>query len=138
MSDPRQAQITLTVPFHDIDSVGIAWHGHYAKYFEIARCALLDSFDYGYNAMRVSGFVWPVIDFNVRYIKPIRFGQRIVVQATLREWENRLLIEYLISDADDGQRLTRGKTSQVAVEIGSGEMCFVSPQVLFEKLGLKR
>ena len=134
----RQAQVIITVPFHDIDSVGIAWHGHYAKYFELARCELLESFSYGYNAMRESGYIWPVIDLNVRYIKPIRFGQRIVVQATLREWENRLLIDYLVTDADNGQRLTKGKTSQVAVDARNGELCLASPPVLFEKLGLTR
>jgi acyl-CoA thioester hydrolase len=133
----RQAKIEITVPFHDIDSVGIAWHGHYAKYFELARCELLDGFNYGYNAMRESGFIWPIIDLRVRYIQPMRFGQRILVQATLREWENRLLIDYLISDAQTGERLTKGQTSQVAVNIGNGEMCLVSPPVLFERLGVQ-
>ena len=39
-----EVTVAIAVPFHDIDSIGIAWHGHYAKYFEIARCALLDEF----------------------------------------------------------------------------------------------
>jgi acyl-CoA thioester hydrolase len=130
------AKVAITVPFHDVDSIGAAWHGHYAKYFEIARCELLESFGYGYEAMRASGYLWPIIDLRVRYVKPLRFNQRIHVLATLREWENRLLIDYLVSDADSGQRLTRGRTSQVAVDLKTNEMCFVSPAVLFEKLGL--
>jgi acyl-CoA thioester hydrolase len=130
------AQVAITVPFHDVDPIGAAWHGHYAKYFELARCELLDSFGYGYDAMRASGFMWPIIDLHVRYVKSLRFNQRIHVKATLREWENRLLIDYLVTDADSGQRLTKGRTSQVAVNMNSGEMCFVSPAVLFEKLGL--
>lgn len=138
MTTQRQAKVEITVPFHDIDSVGIAWHGHYAKYFEVARCELLDSFGYGYNAMRDSGFLWPVIDLHVRFIKPVRFGQKITVQATLREWENRLLIDYLVSDAATGQRLTKGQTSQVAVNVSDGEMCLVSPPILFERLGIER
>ncbi len=133
-----EAQVEITIPFHDIDSIGVAWHGHYAKYFEIARCELLDSFGYGYDAMRASGFMWPVIDMRIRYIKPVRFGQRVTVKATLREWENRLLIDYLVSDRESGQRLTKGTTAQVAVDMSSGEMCFVSPPVLFERLGLQR
>lgn len=135
-AESRTAEVTLIVPFHDIDSVNIAWHGHYAKYFEIARCALLDSFDYGYGAMRESGYMWPVIDMHIRYVKPVRFQQRILVRATLREWENRLLIQYLVSDADTGVRLTKGYTSQVAVELRTGEMCLASPPVLFERLGI--
>jgi acyl-CoA thioester hydrolase len=134
----REAEVAITVPFHDIDSVGVAWHGHYAKYFEIARCELLDSFGYGYEAMRESGFMWPVIDMRIRYARPVRFGQRILVKATLREWENRLLIAYLVSDQHSGQRLTRGFTSQVAVDMKTGEMCYASPPVLFERLGMPR
>jgi acyl-CoA thioester hydrolase len=130
------AQVAITVPFHDVDSIGAAWHGHYAKYFEIARCELLDSFGYGYDAMRDSGYMWPIIDLHVRYVKPLRFNQRIVVKATLREWENRLLIDYLVTDEAAGTRLTKGRTSQVAVDMRTGEMCFVSPPVLFERLGV--
>jgi acyl-CoA thioester hydrolase len=134
----REATVAITVPFHDVDSIGVAWHGHYAKYFEIARCELLDSFQYGYAAMRDSGFSWPVIDMRIRYVQAVHFGQRILVKASLREWENRLLIEYLITDEVTGQRLTKGNTVQVAVDMKSGEMCFVSPPILFERLGIAR
>ena len=132
----RAATVEIVVPFHDIDAAGLAWHGHYAKYFEIARCALLDSFNYGYGAMRESGFMWPVIDMRIRYAQAVRFEQRILVKATLREWENRLLVDYLVTDQASGQRLTKGNTVQVAVDMKSGEMCFVSPPILFERLGL--
>ena len=132
----RASTVEIVVPFHDIDAVGMAWHGHYAKYFEIARCELLESFHYGYDAMRESGFLWPVIDMRIRYVQSARFGQRILVRATLREWENRLLIDYLITDQASSQRLTKGSTVQVAVDMKSGEMCFVSPPILFERLGL--
>ena len=133
-----QIEVPITIPFHDVDMIGVVWHGHYAKYFEIARCELLDRLGYGYDAMRASGFMWPVIDMRVRYIKPMRFGQRVIVKATLREWENRLLIDYVIADAENGQRLTKGLTSQVAVDMSNGEMCFVSPPILLERLGVQR
>ena len=136
MSSRFEIEVPITIPFHDIDMLGIAWHGHYAKYFEVARCALLEQLGYGYDAMRESGFMWPVIDMRLRYIKPLRFGQRILVKATLREWENRMLIDYLLTDAESGQRLTKGSTSQVAVDVTNGEMQFVSPPVLFERLGV--
>lgn len=136
MTSRFEVTVPLTIPFHDVDMIGVAWHGHYAKYFEIARCALLEQLGYGYDAMRESGFLWPVIDMHVRYIKPVRFGQQVIVKAKLREWENRLLIEYVLTDAASGHRLTKATTSQVAVDIKSGEMCFVSPPVLFERLGV--
>jgi len=132
----REVTTAITVPFHDVDAMGVVWHGHYAKYFELARCQLLDSFNYGYEAMRSSGFSWPVIDMRMRYVKGVCFGQRILVKASLREWENRLLIDYLVTDEASAQRLTKGSTVQVAVDLKTGEMCFVSPSILFERLGL--
>ncbi len=134
--EQRSARIVMTVPFHDLDPAGIVWHGNYAKYFEIARCALLTQFNYNYDEMLVSGFLWPVIDLHVRYIKPLIFNQQVSVQATLREWEYRLAIDYLITDAASGARLTKGRTVQVAVNAATREMCLMSPPVLFERLKL--
>ncbi|MES1146854.1 MAG: acyl-CoA thioesterase [Solimonas sp.] len=131
-----KAQVEIEIPFYDLDSVNIVWHGNYAKYFELARCALLEKFDYGYDAMRASGYIWPIIDFQVRYIKAITFKQRIVVEARLEEWEYRLKIDYTIRDAQTRARLTRGSTVQVAVEVKSRELCLVSPPVLLERLGV--
>jgi acyl-CoA thioester hydrolase len=113
----------------------IVWHGHYVKYLEIVRGVLLDTIDYNYGAMKDSGYVWPVTDLHLRYIAPAVYGQRLKLSAEIVEWENRLRIAYLISDAASGRRMCRATTTQVAVEIATQEMCFVSPPVLFEKLG---
>jgi len=114
----------------------VVWHGRYVKYCELARSALLSSIDYDYPAMRTSGYAWPVIELTLRYTRPARYGQRLRVLAELVEWEHRLRIRFLIRDADTGERLTRGHTIQVAVDATTGEMCWRSPDVLFERLGL--
>ena len=129
-----QADVIIEIPFHDVDTMNVVWHGHYLKYFEIARCKLLEQFNYNYNQMRASGYAWPVIESYVRYVQGIEFEQRIRVRAVLKEWENRLKIEYLIFDAVTGRKLTKGFTSQVAVHIEKREMCFQSPQVLLDCL----
>lgn len=130
------AQTEITVQFYDLDPMQIVWHGNYVKYFEVARCALFDSIGYNYVQMKESGYAWPIIDLAVRYVGPAAFGQRLLVRAAIVEWENRLKIDYLITDAASGKRVTRGSTTQVAVDIATGEMCFVSPAILFDKLGV--
>ncbi|KAA2285951.1 acyl-CoA thioesterase [Arenimonas fontis] len=129
------AEIELSPAFHDLDPMDVVWHGNYVRYFEHARCALLQSFGYDYPQMRDSGYAWPVVDMRCKYVRPARYGQRLKVRATLVEWENRLKIDYLIRDADTGEVLTRAHTIQVAVDLRTGEMCLVSPQVLARKLG---
>ena len=128
--------IDIQIPFHDVDMMEVVWHGHYVKYFEIARCALLDTIDYNYRQMRDSGYAWPVIDLRIRYAKPAIFGQIITVHAEIVEWENRLKINYQITDKLTGTRLTKGHSIQVAIDSQTKAMCFESPRVLLEKLGM--
>jgi acyl-CoA thioester hydrolase len=130
------AETETQVQFFDLDPMEVVWHGHYVKYLEIVRGVLFDTIDYNYAAMRASGYVWPVIDMHLRYIAPAAYGQRLKLRAEIVEWENRLKIAYLINDAVSGRRLSRATTTQVAVEIATQEMCFVSPTVLFKKLGM--
>ncbi|MGA4638960.1 acyl-CoA thioesterase [Stutzerimonas stutzeri] len=127
-----QAEVEMLVPFFDVDSMDVVWHGHYVKYFEVARCALLERIGHNYQQMRDAGYAWPVIDVQLRYMRGARFNQRIVVRADLVEWENRLKINYLIRDAETGERMTRGSTVQVAVEIASREMLLASPRVFVD------
>lgn len=130
------AEVEMQVQFFDLDPMEIVWHGNYVKYLEVVRCALLDKIGYNYVEMKQSGYAWPIIDMHLRYAAPATFGQRIKLRAEIVEWENRLKIDYLISDAASGRRLNKASTIQVAVDMASKEMCFVSPPVLFEKLGV--
>jgi acyl-CoA thioester hydrolase len=55
------------------------------------------------------------------------------VRAELKEFENRLKIAYTVFD-ESGERVTTATTTQVAVDKENGELCFVSPQVLLDKV----
>ncbi|MBV1927933.1 MAG: acyl-CoA thioesterase [Gammaproteobacteria bacterium] len=133
----HEAEVEIIIPFHDVDMMAISWHGHYVKYFELARCALFDKIDYNYEQMRDSGYAWPVIDLRIRYPGPTTFNQKVIVKAVIIEWENRLKIDYELRDSQTEKRLTKGYTVQVAVDMSSQEMCFESPPILYEKLGLE-
>ncbi|MFT6834418.1 MAG: acyl-CoA thioester hydrolase [Francisellaceae bacterium] len=126
--------IDIEVPFFDVDAMEITWHGNYIKYFEISRCALLEKIQYDYAQMKESGYGWPVIDLRVKYVRPSRFKQIITVQSDLIEFENRLKINYIIKDKKSGEKLTTGYSTQVAIDLKTKEMCFVSPKILLDKM----
>ena len=130
------AEVEVQVPFYDVDPMHIVWHVNCLKYFEQARSALMESIGYNYKEMRESGYSWPIIDVSARYGGPATVGDRLLVTATLREWETRLRISYRIVNKRTGKRITRGKSVQVAVDARTGEMCYRSPAILFQKLGL--
>lgn len=126
--------LRLDVPFYDVDSCNVVWHGHYAKYFERARCQLLDRVGYNYLDMQRDGYFFPVVDMQVRYIQPLTFTQAFHIETTLAEWENRLVMKYLVRDGDSGERLTRGSTTQVAVNRADNQLLFDCPPELVQKV----
>ncbi|HEY9029943.1 MAG TPA: acyl-CoA thioesterase [Kangiella sp.] len=133
-SNPISAEYCIEVPFFDLDPMQIVWHGNYIKYFEEARCQLLRKIDYDYPQMKASGFYWPIIDIRVKYVNPARYGQKLRCIATLKECENRLLIDYRIEDQETGKKLSKGHSIQVAVTADEFEMQLISPTVLSQKL----
>lgn len=124
---------TFNVPFHDIDPAGVAWHGRYFKYFESARSALMNEIGYSYRAMAASGYLWPVVDATVRYLRPLVLDRSFEVTACLREWEIRLVLDYKIED-DEGVLYTKARTVQVPIDAHTKVISFGSPRVLIENV----
>lgn len=133
-ADMISAEVTIQAQFYDLDPMQVVWHGNYARYLEQARCALLDRIGYNYPEMAESGFMWPIVDMQLKYVRPIRFAQTVRVTATLVEYENRLRIDYRIRDAGSGEVLTKARTIQLAVATGTQELAFESPAILIEKV----
>ena len=134
MRTELKAEVEIQVPFHDVDAMHYVWHGHYYKYFEVVRTKLFQSIDYDVLQMKASGYSWPIIETSCKYVQPMLYNQLIQVSAKIQEYENRLKIIYLISDAKTDEKLATGHTTQVAVDMKNNEMCFVSPKILLEKV----
>ncbi|KXI29323.1 acyl-CoA thioesterase [Paraglaciecola hydrolytica] len=124
----------MEVPFFDVDSMRVVWHGNYVKYIEVARCELLKLFDYNYLQMEESGYMWPIVDMRLKYVASARLSDWIVIEASLVEYQTRIRIDYVVRDKESGKVLTKAHTIQVAVDIASGEMSFATPQCLLDKL----
>jgi acyl-CoA thioester hydrolase len=131
---PLAATIDTQVAFHDVDIATIVWHGHYLKYLENARWALMDRIGFGFDAMLASGFAWPIVELQVKYLQAARFGDRLQVRASLIEWQNRLAINYLVTQAGGDQRVARGRTIQAAVEVRSSTLQFTTPRILLDRI----
>lgn len=126
------AEVDLEIPFHDVDSMGIVWHGHYLKYVEIARCALMRKAGLDLPAMDQAGLAWPIVTCDLKYLRPLRYGQRITVEARLEEYEYRLVLAYLVRDRATGEKCTRARTVQIAVDPKTGEAVPETPEFMVE------
>lgn len=112
----HSATVRVEIPFHDVDSMRVVWHGNYARYFEIARCQLLRAFDLDFNEMEANGWLFPVIRMDCRYVSPLRFGDVARVTATLESAEFKLSIKYRIEDEATGRKVATGCTEHAVLD----------------------
>jgi acyl-CoA thioester hydrolase len=121
---------SMRVAFYDVDSYRVVWHGAYPKYFEIARGELLEKIGYTYADMEKEQFFFPIIDMKIKYVDSLTVGQHFNITATLKEWQHKLVIDYLISDSQTGKRITKARTTQAAVKMPEKITQFESPKSL--------
>ena len=119
--------VNAEVAFHDVDSLRIVWHGHYYKYFELARTALYRSKNFDIQVMTELGLIFPVIESQCRYFKPLHYGQKFQVTATFKDWHHYIKIVYVIVDAETQEKCASGFTKQAACLV-DGEMLLAMPE----------
>jgi len=89
--------LRVRVAFADTDAMGVAWHGNYLRWFEMARTELMRPTELPYSVLVGRGVHLPVIEAFVRYRKPARYDDLLVVRAGgMRSSGARLRIDYRI------------------------------------------
>jgi acyl-CoA thioester hydrolase len=121
-----ETSVELVVPFHDVDALGVVWHGHYYKYFELARTQLLRDrgLDGGTPENREpdggdligTRYRFYVIESRCRHSFPLRYGERARVAAWVRDVRHRVLIQFELTNLDHERRAARGFTALATVD----------------------
>ena len=127
-------EITFPVEFYDVDTMRVVWHGNYVKYMEKARCALLNSVNFGYLEMEKCGTAFPVVDMKLKYVRSLRFGDTVRVVSYLTEYENCIKIKYEIYNAESGELCTKAESTQMTMSIATSESSIVCPQIFIDNV----
>ncbi len=120
--------IILDPPFHDVDMLNVVWHGHYYKYFELARTALFRKYQFDVPRIREMGYAMMVVESSCRYKAALEYGMKAVVRACITELEFRIKIDYKIRELETQRVLALGSTTQVTLSGKSRELFMVTPQ----------
>jgi acyl-CoA thioester hydrolase len=130
---PSAVAAEVEIPFHDVDVLGIAWHGHYPKYLELARTALLRARQLDVADMRPMGYRLLVTEWNLRHLAPLRYGDRARVLAWFVEVENRLRIAYQVQNLSTGKLSAQAWTVLVTTQ-DDDTLCLETPAPVLERL----
>lgn len=103
----------IEIPFSDVDSLFIVWHGRYVRYFEDAREYFGKKYDLGYMDFYKQGYMLPIVDLQVSYKKMVGYEEKLKVKITYVPTEaTKLVFKYAIVNESDVVVCT-GTTTQV-------------------------
>lgn len=92
--------LRVRVAFADTDAMGVVWHGNYLRWFEMARTELMRPTELPYPALVGRGIHLPVIEALVRYRRPARYDDLLIVRiGRIHVSGVRLRIDYRIECA---------------------------------------
>lgn len=122
-----KASCAFEVPFHDVDMLEVAWHGHHYKYFELGRTALFRKYGLDVAEMKAMRIFMVVIESQCRYRAPLKYRRPYVCEAVMVETEYRIVVHYALRDVATSQVMAKGYTVQVTVDADTQEMFMMTP-----------
>jgi acyl-CoA thioester hydrolase len=97
----REHRFALTVYFEDTDTAGIVYYANYLKFMERARSDFVRAVGVDQAAeLRASGSAYAVVEVDIRYKRPARLGDDLLVVSTVEQVR--------ASSVDIHQRVMRG------------------------------
>lgn len=74
---------TIRVPYKDTDQMGVVHHANYIQWFELARTEMMRNDGIAYKEMEQLGLFLPVLDVQIKYMKPAYYDDVIAIATTL-------------------------------------------------------
>jgi len=130
---PSAVSVEIEIPFHDVDFLQLVWHGHYCKYLELSRTALVRSCGLDAPQMIALGYRFLVAETHLRHLGPLRYADRLRVTCWLTELESRVRIHYDLTNLTADRRCAVAETVLVTTT-AEGELCLSTPEPLVRLL----
>ncbi|MDR2921012.1 MAG: acyl-CoA thioesterase [Tannerella sp.] len=112
-----KASKEFEVRFSEVDSMNIVWHGSYALYFEDAREEFGKKYGLSYQLYFENECPAPLVELNLKYMKPLLHAQRARVDITFRNTRAaKVVFDYEIRLLEDESLVTTGTSTQVFVD----------------------
>ncbi|MCC6810543.1 MAG: acyl-CoA thioesterase [Deltaproteobacteria bacterium] len=124
-------RVAMRIPFRDVDSWGLVWHGHYFSYVDQTRLDLLKRFDIHFGQFARHGFVMPVVNVNMDLKAPGRADEAIAVDAAMLRVRGAMIDTHfrIVRAVGEQTVLARGTTRQVFTRLDGGLLYHVPESV---------
>ncbi|MBN2598215.1 MULTISPECIES: thioesterase family protein [Labilibaculum] len=71
--------------YNEVDQMGYVYHANYVNYCHQARTELLRQFGINDKVLEDNNIMLPVIEMNLRYLKPTGYDEELTVRTKIKE-----------------------------------------------------
>lgn len=104
------AETNIRVRYAETDQMDVVYYGNYAQYFEVGRVESIRQLGFSYKEMEHSGVMMPVVEMQVKYLRPAHYDDLLTIKTSLRELPTGHKIEFHQEVYNEqGKLLTAGK-----------------------------
>ncbi|MFC5463645.1 acyl-CoA thioesterase [Lederbergia graminis] len=110
------SEANIDVRYAETDQMGIVYHANYLVWMEIGRTKLIEDLGFKYTQLEKDGILAPVIDVQVTYHHPLRYGEKAIVKTWIDDYNGlRTTYGYEIRK-ENGELAVTGSTKHVCVK----------------------
>ena len=111
-------ELELRVRYAETDQMGVVYHTNYLVWCEIGRTELIRALSgTSYATLEAEGVALAVAELSIRYHGAARYDNLIRVRTSLADARSRsVTFDYLISNAETGERLASARTVLVSLD----------------------
>lgn len=106
----------VEVRYQETDQMGVVYHANYLIWFEIGRTKFIEQLGFQYAEMEKSNIVSPVIDIQISYKQPAKYGDTVTIFTWLEKYKGvRATYAYRIEN-EHKDTLVTGTSEHVIVD----------------------
>jgi len=110
------AKTQVRVRYAETDKMCYVYYGNYAMYYEVARVEALRKIGFVYRDLEDMGILMPVIESNIRYLKPALYDELLTIKVTISHLPSvKIIFTYEITNEGE-ELINTGETTLVFID----------------------
>lgn len=127
------SETKIRVRYAETDKMGYVYYGNYAIYFEVARVETLRQLGISYKKLEDEGIMLPVIDYSVKFLKPVFYDEEIIIKTSVKEIPKvRIKFFYEVINFKN-EIVCKAETTLVFIDKNNNRPC-AAPKEIIEAL----
>ncbi len=105
----------IEVRYSETDQMGVVYHANYLIWFELGRTQFLSDLGFSYQELENRNLIFPVRNIFITYLSSCRYGENIVVETSVKEFNSIKTVYHHIIKNDNGEIKAKGESVVVCV-----------------------